>query len=114
MSSKALVIVSSGLSEKEKALTGFAYARNVKRNHLLDDVKVVLFGPSEKAVASGDMDFVKGVRTLMELGVIPVACSVIAKIQEIEVPLGKEGVQLENVGPVISNYIKEGYQVISF
>lgn len=114
MAGKALVIITSGSDDREKAVIGFAYAKNVKTNKLLDDVRVILFGPSERAVASGDMDFVKGVRTMIDLGVIPIACSGVAKLQNIVDPLTEQGLQIDNVGPVISNYIKDGYQVLTF
>ena len=114
MASKCLVIISSGLENKEKEIVGFRYSLNVKRNSLLDDIKVILFGPSEKALASGDMDFLKLTRDLMSLNVIPVACRGVAKAQDIIGSLESQGLQIDDVGPVISNYIKEGYEVITF
>ena len=114
MASKCLLIISSGLENKEKAIVGFRYAMNVKKNSLLDDIKVILFGPSEKALASGDIDFVKFIRRLIELKVIPVACSGVAINENISSDLEKNGLLIDDVGPIISKYIKEGYAVITF
>ena len=114
MTGRCLVIISSGLENKEKAIVGFRFSLNVKRNSLLDDIRVILFGPSEKALASGDMDFLKLTRDLMSLNVIPIACRGVAKAQDIMGNLEGEGLQIEDVGPVISNYIREGYEVITF
>ena len=83
MAGKCPVIISSGLENKEKAIVGFRYSLNVKRNSLLDDIKVILFAPSEKALESGDMDFPKLTRDLMSLNVIPIACRGVARAQDI-------------------------------
>ncbi len=114
MATKCLVIISPGTENREKAIIGFHYALNVKRNNLLEDVKVILFGPSEKALASGDMEFLKLTRKLMELSIIPIACSGVAKAEDITSQLENQGLMIDDVGPVISNYIKEGYEVITF
>jgi len=43
MGSKLLVIIATGV--REKALAGLMYARNVLKNKLLNNIKVVFFGP---------------------------------------------------------------------
>ena len=52
MGSKLLIIIATG--DREKALAGLMYARNVLRYKWLDDVKVVFFGPSKKLAAHDD------------------------------------------------------------
>ena len=48
MSLKVLVIIATG--EKEKALAGLMYAGNALKFGWLEDLKVVLFGPSERLI----------------------------------------------------------------
>ncbi len=114
MAGKCVIIIVSGAEEKQKAMVGITYSLNVKRNNLLDDVKVIFFGPSENAIADGDVDFVSAVRKLMDLKIMPIACSGVANRQNLNPGLQKMGLLIDNVGPIISNYIKEGYEVITF
>ncbi|HHQ47889.1 MAG TPA: hypothetical protein ENK19_03295 [Acidobacteria bacterium] len=49
MSSKVLIIISTG--EEEKALTGLTYASKAIANSSLEEVRVVFCGPSERLLA---------------------------------------------------------------
>lgn len=114
MSSKLLVVVSSGMEAKLKGLIGMRFAMNAKKSNYLDDVKVILFGPSEQAVADGDPDFNETLKALMGEGIVPVACSFVAAAQNITDKISDLGIMLEPVGAPIANYIREGYQVMTF
>jgi len=52
MGSRLLVIIGSG--DREKALAGLMYARNVIKYRWLNNAKVVFFGPSEQLVANDE------------------------------------------------------------
>ena len=54
MSDKALVIISSGIEAREKALTGIMYAVNAVKYKWLEDVRIIFFGPSERLILSDD------------------------------------------------------------
>jgi hypothetical protein len=105
MASKLLVIIAT--SNREKAIAGLMYTRNVLKYKWLDDVKVVLFGPSEKLVAHDNKVawFVKEITN--ESGCF--ACQAISDEEGVSEKLGEAGVKVEYVGTIVSNAIKEGY-----
>ena len=105
MGSKLLVIIATG--DKEKALAGLMYARNVLKNKWLDDVKVVFFGPSEKLVTLHDeiVWFIKDITTRCDCFV----CKAISDKEGLSERLEEAGVKVEYVGTIVSNAIKEGY-----
>lgn len=110
MSSKVLVIVSSG--EKEKALTGLLYARNAKQREWMDEVKVILFGPSENLLVE-DEDIQDLVKQISE-NEKPVACKFLSDRDGISEKIEEIGVDVDYVGSIISGLIKEGYTPMVF
>ncbi|GGM78328.1 hypothetical protein GCM10007108_15600 [Thermogymnomonas acidicola] len=114
MTDKVLVIISSGMEGKEKAISGMNFAANTKKGGLFSDVKVIFFGPSEKAIASGDKEFEAGVKNLRDAGINVLACSRVAENNGIKDLLLQKSIPMEPVGPVIANYIKQGYAVMTF
>ena len=48
MAENILVIISSGEEAVGKAMTGMRFAYNAAKNKWLNDVRIILFGPSEK------------------------------------------------------------------
>ncbi|UCB60592.1 MAG: hypothetical protein JSW72_00565 [Candidatus Bathyarchaeota archaeon] len=105
MSSKLLVIIGTG--DKEKAVAGLMYSRNVLKNEWLDDVKVVFFGPSEK-LAAFDPEIKWFIKEIATRGAI-FACKAVSDKLGVSESLGKIGVKVEYVGTIVSNAIKEGY-----
>ncbi len=105
MEQKVLVILST--AEKEKALTGILYTTNALKNHWLSDIKVCLFGPFEALLAE-DEDIQDGVAGLRE-HLVPVACKFISDSHGVSEKLTELGIQVEYVGQLVSDYIKDGY-----
>jgi len=105
MGSKLLVIIATG--DREKALAGLMYARNVLKNKWLDDIKVVFFGPSEKlAILDGEiLGFIKEITAERDC----FACKAISDKEGVSEKLGEAGVKVEYVGTIVSDAIKEGY-----
>lgn len=105
MESKLMIIIATG--DKEKAIAGLMYARNVLKNKWLDDVKVVFFGPSEKLVTCNEEIawFVKDITARGDC----FACKAISDKEGLSERLREAGVRVEYVGTVVSNAIKEGY-----
>lgn len=105
MESKLLIIIATG--DREKALAGLMYTRNVLVNRWLDKVRVVLFGPSEKLVALHDdvKWFVKDITARCDC----FACKAISDKDGQSETLEEAGVKVEYVGTVVSNALKEGY-----
>jgi len=105
MGSKLLVIIATG--DKEKALAGLMYTRNVLKNKWMEDVKVVFFGPSEKLAAHHDKiaRLIKEITATVEC----FACKAISDEEGVSEKLEEVGIKVEYVGTIVSNSIKEGY-----
>ncbi len=105
MGDKVLVIVATG--DREKALAGLMYARNVLRYKWLEDVRVVFFGPSERLAAIDDEIgwFIKEIAAKRDC----YACKAISEKDGVSAKLEEKGMKVEYVGAILSNAIKEGY-----
>ena len=110
MNAKVLVIISSG--EKEKALTGLMYARNAKERGWMDEVKVIFFGPSENLLVQDEdiEDMAKQISQTEK----PVACKFLSDRDGISEKIEEIGVNVDYVGTIISDLIKEGYAPLVF
>lgn len=106
MSSKIVVILSS--SEAGKIRTGMLYAMNALKNEWLDDVKVFVFGPAEQLLLT-DPELQKAVKEFALMDEKVVACKGIADRDGISEAIEKQGVEVEYIGKVISDLIKDGY-----
>jgi hypothetical protein len=105
MEAKLLVIIATG--DREKALAGLMYTRNVLVNGWLDKVRVVLFGPSEKLVALHDdiRWFIRDLTARCDC----FACKAISDQEGQSETLEEAGVKVEYVGTIVSSALKEGY-----
>ena len=105
MGSKLLVIIATG--EREKAIAGLMYTRNVLKYKWLDDVKLVFFGPSEKLATVDDKVawFIKEISAKGDC----FACQAISDKGGVSEKLREIGVKVEYVGSFVSDAIKEGY-----
>ena len=110
MASKVVVILSS--AEKEKAFTGIMYATNAQKNKWLDEVKVIFFGPFEDLVCA-DEEVADFASQLLDFET-PVACKRLSDNAGISDRLEGMGYDVEYVGKIISDLIKEGYMPMVF
>lgn len=110
MSSKVMIVLSTG--EKEKALTGLLYAVNSQKHGWLEDVKVIFFGPFENLVCD-DEDVLDAALQLKEYQT-PVACKFLSDRDGVSEKLGEFGFDVEYVGSMVSDYIKQGYTPMIF
>lgn len=106
MTDKVLVIISS--ADPGKARTGILYATNALTYGWLEDVKLIFFGPAEKLLLT-DLDLQKALQHYQETDETVVACKFIADQDETSAGIAALGVQIEYVGAMISNLIKQGY-----
>ena len=106
MSDKILVIIST--AEQDKANAGAMYALNALKHSWMSDVKLFLFGPAENLVLE-DPDFEDLIRQFIALDRTPVACKFLADRSGKSSALEDLGVEVQNVGPLISDAIKSGY-----
>ena len=110
MASKVMVIVST--AEKQKALTLLMYSVNAHKNKWLDDIKVIFFGPFENLMCE-DEEVAQAASRLLDYQT-PIACKFLSDRDGISDKLGELGVNVDNVGPLISGYIDEGYTPLVF
>ncbi len=110
MSSKLLVIIATG--ENEKALTGLMYASRTLSEGWMDEVKVVFFGPSERLLVEDQLI----AKTAKELCAAekPFACKFISDRDGISEKIEALGVNVDYVGTIISDFIKDGYVPMVF
>lgn len=112
MSENVLVIIST--REREKAITGMMYATNALKYAWMNEVKVVIFGPSQR-LALHDTEFQGYLKELAgTLGSVPFACKYIADEEGFSRELEELGMNVVYVGAVISDYLKQGYVPLVF
>jgi hypothetical protein len=112
MATKLLVILSSG--DREVALdVGLIYPLNAIKNRWMDDVKLIVFGPSEK-LAAYDTEVQGKLKELMEAGINVIACKWCADRMNITSLIENAGIKVEYVGPIISQLIKDGWASLAF
>jgi hypothetical protein len=105
MSSKIVVIITS--SDKEVIQTALMYTRNTLKFNWLDDVKTILFGPAEQVIAN-DPELAQEMKEICSNGEA-IACKFISDNEGTSATLAKLGVQIEYVGSLIADLIKDGY-----
>ncbi len=110
MSDKALVIVSTG--ESEKALTGLMWARNALNRGWMEEVKVIFFGPAQRLVLENE----KVKEAALEIAETekPVFCKFISDREENSARIEELGLVVDYVGSLIAGLIKEGYVPMVF
>jgi hypothetical protein len=111
MSDKVIIILSS--SDREKIITGLMYATNALKHAWMNEVKVVIFGPSQR-LSLNDTEIQGYLKELTGLGPIPIACKYIADQEDISKDLSALGLDVVYVGTVISDHIKQGFIPLVF
>lgn len=100
-----LVIIAT--SEKEKALTGLMYAKNTISREWLEDLKVIFFGPSERLMVA-DEDVANSAKEIAAIGGA-IACRFLSDRDGVSEEIERLGVEVEYVGTIVSDLIKDGY-----
>ncbi len=90
------------------------YIRNAHKNHWMDQIRVILWGPSEKTVVS-TLELKAQVMDLANLlGKDLIACKQCAEDYNITDRLEKLNVSLEYVGELITNMLKDDWKQLVF
>ncbi|MCX6097453.1 MAG: hypothetical protein NTZ77_03065 [Caldiserica bacterium] len=108
---KILIILST--AEREKAMAGLMYAQNAHDNHWFDDVRVVLFGPFERLLAEDEEIRVLGAE-LFKVTAHPMACDSFAEDAVVSNAIKSLGCEIDQVGGIISECIRNGYVPLVF
>ncbi len=106
MSDKIVVVIST--AEKEKVYTGMMYAVNAIKQGWMKEVRLIFFGPSEKLLLS-DSELQDYVKEYLKLKGEAVACKFISDNDKTSENISKMGLQVQYVGEMISDLIKDGF-----
>lgn len=111
---KVLFLLVSGSDSPERASLGIITADHQLSSHRYEDVKVLLYGPSEKYVIQLDGMAKDSFDNLMKAGAIDSACVGVAKNYNISDELIKIGVQLQPFGERLAKFVNDDYEIITF
>jgi len=104
---RLLVIIAT--SDPAKAQTAAMYATNALKYKWMQDVRLILFGPAENLILE-DEDFQDQVIQYRAQEQQPVACKFLSDRDGTSKRLDALGIQVEYVGEMISDLIKDGYK----
>jgi hypothetical protein len=105
--SKVLIWLVSG--DRNKLMPGLLWGLNAKRNNWVGEVRVVVFGDSERTVVNDEELF--GMVQDIEGTLF---CRHVAEVEGTVEEMEKKGAELVYVGQPIAQAIKEGFQVVIF
>jgi len=111
MSDKVIIVLSS--SDREKIITGLMYATNALKHGWMNEVKVVIFGPSQRLSPKNE-EIQSYLKELISLNTTPLACKYIADQEGFSDKMAKLGLDVVYVGSVISDHIKQGFVPLVF
>ena len=86
---------------------GLQFASSALRHGWLDEVKVILFGVSEKVIL--DDERLRGLLLELSKQTDVVACKAVADRENLTPIFQEHGVPVEFVGPLIGDYVRIGY-----
>ena len=112
MATKLFVLLASG--DRGVALeVGLFYPLTVAKEKWMDEVKVIIFGPSEK-LAAYDSKVQKRLKRLQEAGIEVMACKYCADRMNITSKLEEAGIKVVYVSSIMAQMIKEGWASLTF
>ncbi|MFP4186158.1 MAG: hypothetical protein ACLFSM_08105 [Thermoplasmata archaeon] len=103
--SKLLIVLSTG--EREKALTGMMYAKNAIEQKWIEEIQVIFFGPIENLMVKDEeiREYAEAIADQTEC----IACKYLSDRDNISEDIEELGMDVDYVGSIISDYIREGY-----
>ena len=91
----------------------FMYTINSKLKSWWDDVTLIVWGPSAK-LASHDHEIQEYLQRIKEANIKIEACISSANLYGVAQDLLDLGIDVKHMGPVLTNYIKEGRNILTF
>ena len=112
-SSKLFILWSSG--DKEVALKGpaFLYPTYTKQKGWWDQVRFILWGPSEK-LAAEDANIQENIKKMKEAGIEVIACKWCSDQYGVSEKLESMGIKVFYVGEIITEMLKGGWATMTF
>ena len=91
----------------------FMYTHNAKRSKWFDEVRLIVWGPSQRILA-GDKDLQARVKAMMRDGVKVQACISCANSYGLVPALRKMGIEVKGMGKPLSDLLKSDHKVLTF
>lgn len=110
--SRLAVLWTSGDSEVAHNVA-FMYAHNAKRVGWFDEVILVVWGPSQRILVD-DKELQAKVKAMQEDGVVVEACIACAMNYGVVEELKTLGISVRGMGIPLTNYLKNGWKVLTF
>jgi hypothetical protein len=108
---RVMIVIASG--EREKAWTGLLYARWAVGSGYMDAARVFLWGPAAELVIK-DGELKAMVNEIIDLGETIYVCKACSDKYGVSGELEKMGCRVEYVGPVSTEFIRQGYTVFNW
>ena len=108
---RVMIVISSG--EREKAWTGLLYANWAAGSGYMDAAKIFLWGPAAELVTR-DRELQAMVKEIINLGKTIYVCKACSDKYGISKELENMGCRVEYVGPVSTEFIRQGYTVFNW
>lgn len=109
---KLAVIWSSGDIEVAEKVC-LMYTHGAKRNGWFDNVTLIVWGPSAKLLTESPA-LQKKVKQMMDDGVVVEACTACAGMYDVVDELKGFGIDVKGMGVPLSDYLKDGWKVLTF
>lgn len=107
----AVLWVSGDRDVAEKSCLMYTHA--AKRNGWFNEVVLIIWGSSSRLLAE-DKALQEKVKAMQKDGVIIEACSACANMLGVADELKEMGVEVKGMGVPLTNYLKQGYHVLTY
>lgn len=107
----AVLWVSGDRDVAEKSCLMYTHA--AKRNDWFDEVILIVWGSSSRLLAE-DREIQEKVKAMIKDGVILEACVACANMLGVTEELEGLGIDVKGMGVPLTNYLKEGYHVLTY
>ena len=91
----------------------FMYAHTAKKAGWFDEVTLIVWGPSQR-ILLGDKDLQAKVKAMQDDGILVEACIACAMSFGIVEELKALGLPVRGMGAPLTNYLKNGWKVLTF
>lgn len=109
---KLVIIWTSGDKDIAEKMV-FMYAYNAKKNKWWDDITLVVWGPSAKLI-SEDKELQNHMDKLIHSGIVVKACKGCSDQYGVSGKLEELGITVNYIGKELTDYIKEGRNILTF
>jgi hypothetical protein len=111
-SNRLAVIWTSGDPEVAHRVC-FMYTDNAKRQKWFDEVTLIVWGPSARLLA-GDKDLQAKIKGMLDDGVKIQACQACSDSYGVTEQLRKMGIDVKYMGKPLTDYIQQGWHILTF